>query len=372
MPEQFSPIRLFVTLLVLIFCIEGAMMFALDDLLPKGAPVWVGASIDAGLLTAVTSVFVWRLFMRPLRIALMSEAAQAKAVTDTAVEGIITISEDGIIESLNRAAEHMFDYPAGAVVGKNVKMLIPAPHAAEHDDYLARYIRTGQARVIGRAQELSALRRDGTEFPVELNVAEIRVGGRRRFTAIIRDVTERRAAEDRIHRLAHYDSLTGLPNRMLFFDRMGQAISIARRAPHELALLYLDLDKFKPVNDTLGHNAGDELLKDVAKRIQRQVRESDTVARIGGDEFAVLLPEIARRQDAAIVAEKIIKALSASFRLSGQNREVGIGTSIGIATFPVDAQHADTLVKLADAAMYNAKQVRNTFRYSKAGEAEAG
>ena len=366
MPEQFSPVRLFVTLLVLIFCIEGAMMFALDDLLPKGTPVWVGATIDAGLLTAITSVFVWRLFIRPLRFALLSEAAQAKAITDTAAEGIITIDEHGIVESLNRAAERMFAYEAGEVIGKNIRMLMPEPHAAEHDNYLARYIRTGQARVIGRAQELSALRRDGTEFPVELNVAEIRVGGTRRFTAIIRDVTERWAAEDRIHRLAHYDSLTGLPNRMLFFDRMAQAISLAKRAPHELALLYLDLDKFKSVNDTLGHDAGDELLKDVAKRIQRQVRESDTVGRIGGDEFTVLLSKIARRQDAAIVAEKIIKALSASFCLSGQNQVVGIGTSIGIATFPADAQQGDTLVKLADAAMYRAKQVRNTFRYCEA------
>ena len=102
MPEQFSPIRLFVTLLLLIFCIEGAMMFALDDFLPKGTPVWVGASIDAGLLTAITSAFVWRLFIRPLRFALLSEAAQAKAITDTAAEGIITIDEHGIIESLNR------------------------------------------------------------------------------------------------------------------------------------------------------------------------------------------------------------------------------------------------------------------------------
>ena len=113
------------------------------------------------------------------------------------------------------------------------------------DDYLARYMRTGEARVIGRAQELSALRKDGTEFPIELNVAEIRLGGRRRFTAIIRDVTERNQAEERIHRLAHYDSLTGLPNRMLFYDRLSQAISVLRRERRELALLYIDVDEFK-------------------------------------------------------------------------------------------------------------------------------
>ena len=138
MPEQFSPIRLFVTLLVLIFCIEGAMMFALDDLLPKGTPVWVGAAIDAGLLTAITSVLVWRLFIRPLRFALLSETAQAKAITDTAAEGIITIDEHGIIESLNRAAERMFAYEPGEVIGKNIRILMPEPHAAM---YSAKQVR---------------------------------------------------------------------------------------------------------------------------------------------------------------------------------------------------------------------------------------
>jgi len=361
MPEQFSPVRLFVTLLVLIFCIEGAMMFALDDLLPIGTPVWVGASIDAGLLTAITSLFVWWLFMRPLRFALLSETAQAKVVMDTAVEGIVTVSERGVIESFNRAAERMFAYQAEEVIGKNVNIMMPEPHAGEHDNYLARYIRTGEARVIGRAQEFSALRKGGAEFPIELNVAEIRHGGTRHFTAIIRDVTERRQAEARIYRLAHYDSLTLLPNRSLFYDLLGQAISLARRDSRELALLYLDLDKFKPVNDALGHDAGDELLKTVADRLRLQVRESDTVARVGGDEFTLLLPVIADRKDAATVAEKIIAALSASFLLGKQ--EVRIGTSIGIAIYPADAGQTDALVKAADAAMYKAKQVRNSFRF---------
>jgi len=210
MLEQFSPIRLFVTLLALIFCIEGAMMCALDDLLPSGTPVWVGASIDAGLLTAITSLFVWWLFMRPLRFALLSETAQAKVVMDTAVEGIVTVSERGVIEYFNRAA-------------------------------------------------------------------------------------------------------------------------------------------------------GDKLLKCVADRLRRQVRESDTVARVGGDELTLLLPVIAGRKDAANVAEKIIAALSASFLVGKQ--EVCIGTSIGIAIYPADAAQTDALVKAADAAMYKAKQFRNCFRF---------
>ena len=125
----------------------------------------------------------------------------------------------------------------------------------------------------------------------------------------------------------------------------------------------LDLDRFKTVNDTLVYDAGGELLKEVAGKIRHQVRESDTVARIGGDEFTVLLPEIASRQDAAQVAEKLIKALSTSFHLSGQNQHVCIGASVCIASYPADAQNVDTLIKLADAAMYNAKQDRNSFRF---------
>jgi diguanylate cyclase (GGDEF)-like protein/PAS domain S-box-containing protein len=180
------------------------------------------------------------------------------------------------------------------------------------------------------------------------------------------DITEHKLAEERIQRVAHHDNLTGLPNRLLFNDRLNQAISLAKRGSRQFALLYLDLDKFKPVNDTLGHAVGDELLQDVAARIRHQIRESDTVARVGGDEFTVILPDIARREDAETVAKKIIAALDAPFQLGSQKQSVDIGTSIGIALYPADAQDADALVKAADAAMYSAKQAGNSFRFSAA------
>jgi diguanylate cyclase (GGDEF)-like protein len=162
---------------------------------------------------------------------------------------------------------------------------------------------------------------------------------------------------------AHHDSLTGLPNRLLFNDRLNQAISLAKRDSRQFALLYLDLDKFKPVNDTLGHTAGDELLKGVGARIRHQVRESDTVARVGGDEFTVILPDIARHEEAETVAKKIIAALAAPFQLGSQKQSVDIGTSIGIAVYPADAQDTDALIKAADAAMYSAKQMGSSFRF---------
>jgi diguanylate cyclase (GGDEF)-like protein len=179
--------------------------------------------------------------------------------------------------------------------------------------------------------------------------------------AVTMDITEHKLTEERIQRVAHHDSLTGLPNQLLFIDRLNQAIILAKRDSRQFALLYLDLDKFKPVNDALGHAAGDELLKAVAMRIRREVRESDTVARVGGDEFTVILHDIVRREDAETVARKIITALATPFQLDSQRQSVDIGTSIGIAVYPVDAREADALVKAADDAMYRAKQPGSRF-----------
>ena len=181
--------------------------------------------------------------------------------------------------------------------------------------------------------------------------------------AVTTDITERKLVEERIQRMAHHDSLTGLPNRLLFNDRLGQAISVAKRDSGQFALLYLDLDKFKPVNDALGHTAGDQLLQGVAARIRRQVRESDTVARVGGDEFIVILSDLANREHAETVANKIIAALSTPFQLESQKQCVDIGTSIGIAIYPIDGRDADALVNAADAAMYSAKQAGSRFRF---------
>ena len=366
-PEKFSPARLFITLVVIIFVTEAAVMLLLPVWRPHDHHPLAEGIIDAAILTFVAAAFLWRLFMRPLRLALMSKTAQATAIMNTASDGIITIDERGVIQSFNRAAENMFGYTAKETIGADVSMLMPEPYLRQHDAYLANYRRTGQAHVIGKAREVTASHKDGTLFPIELTVAEIKFGGHRNFTGIIRDITERKLGEARIQNLAHYDSLTGLPNRTLFYDRLRQAMALAKRERHELALFYLDLDRFKAVNDTLGHAAGDELLKATGARIRRRVRESDTVARMGGDEFTVILPKITSREDIARFAGEIIEALSARFQLqlSGQSapQEAGIGCSIGIAVYPGDAQDIDGLIKAADTAMYEAKRERNAFRF---------
>lgn len=174
------------------------------------------------------------------------------------------------------------------------------------------------------------------------------------FVAIHHDITERKQTEEKIRRLAHYDSLTGVPNRALFFDRLHQAISLGERHHRRFALLYLDLDGFKPVNDLYGHRCGDAVLRISAGRIAGQVRSNDTVARLGGDEFAILLHDVTEEHAAHRIAENVIEAVSAPMNAEGQQIEIAV--SIGIAFFPHSGRDADALIHEADRAMYEAKR----------------
>ncbi|MEW5744310.1 MAG: EAL domain-containing protein [Nitrospirota bacterium] len=187
--------------------------------------------------------------------------------------------------------------------------------------------------------------------------------GRVTFLAgLLFDITERKRMEETIRYQAYHDALTGLPNRMLFNDHLTLELTQARRHATRLAVLFLDLDRFKMINDTLGHQVGDELLGEVALRLKVCVRQSDTVARLGGDEFAVLLPNIAHAEDAAVIAEKIIAAVQKPFALDSQ--ELYMTTSIGISMYPGDGDHPETLLKNADIAMYHAKgQGRNNYQF---------
>ena len=200
--------------------------------------------------------------------------------------------------------------------------------------------------------EAAGLRRDGTNFPQEISLTAIADDG---MVCVVRDITERTYAEEQIKHLAYHDALTNLPNRLLFKDRLTVALSHAQREQSRLAVLFLDLDRFKVINDSLGHNIGDQLLQAVAIRVQSCVRDSDTVARLGGDEFTVLLPRLQRSDDAAPVAQKIIEAIRHPFHIEG--REFFTTTSIGISLFPEDGTDAEALIKNADTAMYQAKEL---------------
>ena len=200
------------------------------------------------------------------------------------MDGIITISEAGDIEGFNPAAEEIFGYSHQEVMGKNVKMLMPEPDRSVHQGYIDGYLQTGQAQILGvRGREVTAVRKNGEKFPMELSVSEMVLGGHRYFIGIARDITERKQAETKIAHLAHYDYLTDLPNRALLLDVLNHSVVLAKRNRNKTAVLFLDLDGFKRINDTLGHDAGDLLLKGVSARLKKSIRNSDTVARVGGD-----------------------------------------------------------------------------------------
>ena len=208
---------------------------------------------------------------------------------------------------------------------------------------------SGEEKIV---RERGAAEFDGTNTPI-------------RMQGTVQDVTALRVAERQIEHMAFYDNLTGIPNRNLFFDRLKQTLSYGQRNKQIFAVLFLDLDGFKQVNDDLGHEAGDDLLKGVAERLQECVRAEDTVARLGGDEFTFILSDIVSKEAAGSVSKKIIDALSEPFFLNGQS--VTIGCSIGISLFPDSSENMDGLVKAADQAMYVAKsEGKNTYRYADA------
>jgi len=208
-------------------------------------------------------------------------------------------------------------------------------------------------------------RKNGECFPVWLSITAVcsDEGGVTHYVATHTDITLRKAAEDDIKQLAFYDPLTGLPNRRLLQDRLHQAMSQAKRERGRLALLFLDLDKFKPVNDAFGHQTGDELLQAVAQRLQACVRESDTVARLGGDEFVAVLEDVKGPESAAKVAREFVRLLNQPFVVAA-GQEARIGASVGIAMFPTDGDSTEILLQHADAALYRAKAAgRNTYRF---------
>ncbi len=218
------------------------------------------------------------------------------------------------------------------------------------------------------------IRKDGRAVWVQVTVSLLRddSGTPLNFIGQIEDITERKRYQEEIRQLAYSDALTGLPNRRLLFDRLNQALAHAQRHRCSLAVMFLDLDRFKDVNDTLGHDVGDELLKIVAERLELCVRGGDTVSRQGGDEFVIVLSEIAQQQDAALVAEKILDVLSQPVTI--HRHTLRITTSIGIAIYMVDsADDAMNLMKKADIAMYQAKEAgRNGFRFHCDGQCNSG
>ncbi|HET6522472.1 MAG TPA: EAL domain-containing protein [Geminicoccaceae bacterium] len=306
--------------------------------------------------------------------ALQLGEQRLRAIMNSIADGIIAVGDEGLIESLNPAAARIFGRREGEAVGLGVADLIAGlggvrrdgprtPDAAAGADAGATVGRGGGlADLAGRGPcEMVGVRRDGTGFPIEMSVTEIELHGRRMFIGTVRDITDRKAAEEMILYQASHDPLTGLPNRALFDDRLRSALDHARRSGERVAVLFLDLDRFKVINDTLGHATGDALLKALSGRLRAVVRKGDMVARMGGDEFLFVLPGIQRAEDVVKPTQHLLEALRAPFHV--QEHELHVSASIGVSVYPADGDTPDALLKNADIALYRAKaRGRNTFQ----------
>lgn len=255
------------------------------------------------------------------------------------------------ILSVNRAFTEITGFSAEEVVGKKSSFIY-----SYREDVASSSRMQEKVLADGYWQgEIWGQRKNGDAFPEWLTVstATDETGRITHYIHMFSDITEKKREQSRFEYLAYHDSLTGLPNRILFNERLSAAIALAQRHNHPLGLLYLDLDGFKPINDTLGHCIGDMLLQQVAQRLTQCIRESDAVARLGGDEFVILLNELSRDHSAENVTRKILRLMHLPFILSG--KKVRIGVSIGIALFPDHAADGRILLEKADAAMYQAK-----------------
>ena len=304
---------------------------------------------------------------RAIRHALVRQRLESRlrlfeAALNSAANGIMITDVNATIEWANPAFTKMTGIALAEAVGRKANEVL---NSGKQDTEF--YRRMWETILDGRiwSGELINRRRDGSLYDEALTISPVTNsnGSIQHFVAIKQDISARKATEERVQHLAHHDQLTDLPNRVLLSDRLFQSLAQARRDRSTLALMFLDLDQFKPVNDTLGHDIGDLLLKEVALRLQACVpRDADTVSRLGGDEFVILLAQIDKASDAVLVAGKILAAIERPFCIGPH--VIGISASIGIAVYPQHGEDVNQLLKNADTAMYLAKKTgRNCYRF---------
>ena len=279
-----------------------------------------------------------------------AQLQQQSQILDQIHESVLTMDLTGYITSWNKGAERLFGYSEREAVGRNILFLYEDEESSFHDAF---------AQQGGCMMEVRRKKKSGEVFWASLSLAPLSPlsdGDQRAIGMIVylTDITERKLAEERIHHLAYYDALTGLPNRTLLTKLVNQALTVAQRSKLLGCVLFIDLNRFKLINDTLGRRIGDELLRQIAQRFRSALREQDLVARVGGDEFAVALSDIKEHLEAGVVAQKLLASLLPPFLIEGH--ELRAGASIGISAYPQDGADAETLLHLADIAMFRAKQ----------------
>jgi diguanylate cyclase (GGDEF)-like protein/PAS domain S-box-containing protein len=340
------------------------------DSLPDGlitAHDWVpGALLAGGLALSLALSLVLRMALvthsRAVELAgemtasLRLQEAERQQLFTQAPLGIALVGTDGLVMDCNPAFTAAAGLPRQDLLGADVRLRF----GDQASVFALEAALQGES---GKLESDQPLLLGGRRSHFSLHFQPVTAGGVLKFIlAFAEDIGEKRRAEQHIQYLAHFDALTGLPNRVLLYDRIAQALREGRRDGTKVAVLFIDLDRFKVINDSLGHSFGDEVLRSVARRLQAGLRDSDTVGRLGGDEFLIVVRRVAEPKDAARVAEKVVAHLASPFAVGGQNFVVT--PSIGISLYPDDADDPEGLIRCADIAMYNAKeQGRNGFRF---------
>ena len=277
-------------------------------------------------------------------------------------DGVLISDARGRVVYVNPRLEHLSGYRRSELMGRSMEVLVPAGLKTGHREMRNAYMRRPRTRPMGAVERDYRLRRrDGTPLAVDISLAPVERGGQRHVIAVVRDMTARRELETRLEHEALHDPLTGLANRTLFVDRLTQALLQGRRDRRQVALAMLDLDHFKAVNDTHGHQEGDRVLRKIAHSLEGDLRATDTVARIGGDEFAWVLPGVSGRHAAMVMMGKLLQAVPA--RIAAGRGSVDVSVSAGLALYPDDGEDIDTLMRVADVHLYAAKRHAPATRY---------
>lgn len=294
------------------------------------------------------------------RLKLEAETRKLSLAVEQTADSVMITDCAGVIEYVNSAFETITGYSRAEALGSTPRLVKSEEHDRDFYSLLWKKILSGQVYrniFINRRKEGSLYHEEKTITPIKDSNGRIT-----HFISTGKDITERMQAQERLQYLAYHDVLTALPNRTLFLDRLEHALTRVPRRARQLAVIFLDLDRFKVINDTLGHDFGDRLLQVLGERLVKCVRDDDTVARVSGDEFAILLEDVASTEDVTIVARKIIEAFAKPFDV--YQRELFVTTSIGISVYPTDGEDAKSLLKNADTAMYRAKGAgRNTYQF---------
>ena len=285
----------------------------------------------------------------------MKELEQDLFLLEHMPDGVLISNVRGGVTYVNARLEQLSGYRREQLVGRSLEQLVPAGMKAAHRAMRDGYLHRPRARPMGVVErDYRLLRRDGTSISVDISLAPITRQGSTYVLAVVRDITARRNLEAKLEHEALHDPLTGLANRTLYMDRLVQAMLQARRDRRQMALVMLDLDNFKAVNDTYGHQSGDRVLSRVAKAFAVGLRATDTVARIGGDEFAWVLPGVSGRHAAMVMMAKLLQSVPA--RLAVGRKAIDVSVSAGLSLFPDDGEDIDTLMGVADVHLYAAKR----------------